>query len=114
MFWIIPFTFCSPHISPLIPAGKMPRHLSTNVGCVLGFAAATFLAASQIQGQSQMSGFTLGTVSTNQPPSFTGTRGWGFSHDGGNAYIAITALGVFDSGGDGLVNSHQIGLWSPD
>ena len=48
------------------------------------------------------------------PESFTGSRGWYLYHVGTNAMIAITQLGVFDSGGDGLVNSHQVGLWKPD
>ena len=56
-------------------------------------------------------GFTLGYFTTNQPPSFTGTKGWVFGNSGPSDYLAITQLGVFDNGGDGLVNSHQAGLW---
>ncbi len=55
--------------------------------------------------------FTLGTVSTIPPSSFTGTRGWEFGRLGTPNDILITQLGVFDSGGDGLINPHAIGLW---
>ena len=48
---------------------------------------------------------------TNPPPrSFTGTRGWVFSNLGEDS-IAITAVGVFDYAGDGLANSHEVGVW---
>ena len=60
------------------------------------------------------SAFTLGSVLTNQPPSFTGTKGWAFINYGAGSYIGITQLGVFDSGGDGLANPHDIGLWALD
>ena len=56
--------------------------------------------------------FTLGAVLNNQPPSFTGTKGWSFYNYSPEGAISITQLGVFDSGGDGLANAHQIGLWS--
>jgi hypothetical protein len=55
--------------------------------------------------------FVLGAVLSNQPLSFTGTRGWQFVPASGGDDIFITQLGVFDNGGDGLVNPHQIGLW---
>lgn len=45
------------------------------------------------------------------PSSFTGTRGWGFVRGGTTNDILVTQLGVFDSGGDGLVNAHAVGLW---
>lgn len=48
------------------------------------------------------------------PPVFTGTFGWSFIHIGPNSLISITRLGVFDSGGDGLVNFHPVGLWGND
>ncbi len=61
--------------------------------------------------------FASGGSRTNQPPSFTGTKGWAFlnfsSISSGN-YMAVTQLGVFDNGGDGLANSHVIGIWSAD
>ena len=43
--------------------------------------------------------------------SFTGTRGWEFGRLGGPNDIWITQLGVYDGGGDGLANSHEVGLW---
>ena len=58
--------------------------------------------------------FASGGSRTNQPPSFTGTKGWAFADANYNEYIAITALGVYDYGGDGLTNSHAVGIWSND
>ena len=55
--------------------------------------------------------FTSGGYAINPPPSFTGTKGWVFGNSSPSDYLAITQLGVFDNGGDGLVNSHQAGLW---
>ena len=53
---------------------------------------------------------------TNSGASFEGTQGWSFGY-GAIAHgqqIAITQLGLYDSGGDGLVNAHQVGFWSSD
>ena len=47
---------------------------------------------------------------TSPPRSFTGTRGWAFTNTGANS-VTITAVGVFDLGGDGLANSHEVGVW---
>lgn len=61
------------------------------------------------------SAFTSGGYLTNQPPSFTGTRGWDFFNNspyGSSNYMAVTQLGVFDQGGDGLANAHEIGIWA--
>ena len=61
--------------------------------------------------------FASGGSRTNQPPSFTGTKGWAFGNtspsSSGN-YLAITQLGVFDTLGDGLANAHAVGIWSAD
>jgi Bacterial TSP3 repeat len=48
--------------------------------------------------------------STGSPINyFSGvTLGWEFSLDGP---MVLTDLGIFDLGGDGLVESHQVGLW---
>jgi hypothetical protein len=48
---------------------------------------------------------------TGPSTSFAGTRGWGFSSFARTNNIAITQLGVYDHGGDGLANAHRIGLW---
>ena len=58
--------------------------------------------------------FASGGFVTNQPPSFTGTKGWAFSDYNVSEYIAITQLGVFDANGDGLANSHAVGIWTAD
>src|SRR6266850_5379498 len=77
-------------------------------GCLLAIGA-TFLLV--ITTQADTPAFTLGVVSPNPPSSFTGTRGWQFERRGAGIDIFITQLGVFDSGGDGLINPHEIGLW---
>jgi hypothetical protein len=77
----------------------------------------TLPLASQAQGDTPA--FLLGSVLPTQPSSFTGTKGWQFGIQpfgpgGTPRTIVFTQLGVFDDGGDGLVNSHQIGLWRDD
>ncbi|MEY2409783.1 MAG: hypothetical protein QOF48_2453 [Verrucomicrobiota bacterium] len=57
--------------------------------------------------------FEIGNIGPNSALSFTGSRGWGF-FNGPNSPIVITELGVFDSGADGLINSHEVGLWTTD
>lgn len=57
---------------------------------------------------------TSGSYSTNQPSSFTGTKGWAFVNSSVSPYMAITQLGVYDNNGDGLANSHDVGLWTAD
>ena len=51
-------------------------------------------------------------VGTNVAAPFTGTVGWEFVHSGPHYHIYLTRLGVYDAGGDGLVNAHQVGLWT--
>jgi len=63
--------------------------------------------------QADTPAFSSGGSTAEQPQSFEGTRGWSF-YNGPNSPITITQLGVFDGGGDGLANSHQIGLWNTD
>lgn len=77
-------------------------------GCLLASAASMLLVAST---QADTPAFVLSSVSTNPPSSFTGTRGWEFAP---RDDVLITQLGVFDSGTDGLINFHQIGLWRRD
>src|SRR5436309_1918942 len=80
----------------------------TKNGCLL-MVVATLLVTSAA---ADTPAFTLGTGSGAAPRSFDGTRGWQFGvHTFGPNTIAITQLGIFDSGGDGLLNPHQIGLW---
>ena len=81
---------------------------SMKSGCLL-VSATAFLFTTSIRADTP--GFVLGSVSTNQPESFTGTKGWQFGPHGD---ILITQLGVFDSDGDGLVNPHPVGLWRDD
>jgi len=76
----------------------------------IGLAGATIFVSSAC---ADTPAFVLESVTSNPPSSFTGTRGWQFgllpTDD-----ILITQLGVFDSGGDGLANPHEIGLWRDD
>jgi hypothetical protein len=92
---------------------------------MIGLLGPVAIAASlQAQGTftyNDVPAFYGGAASPTPPPSFAGTRGWGFSlvdlsFTGTNAnnQFLITQLGVFDDGGDGLVNTHQIGLWRAD
>ncbi|MBP6815881.1 MAG: PEP-CTERM sorting domain-containing protein [Burkholderiaceae bacterium] len=66
---------------------------------------------------------SLGSVAMAAPQSaltFTGsgltgagadtTRGYGFTVTGSN--LVAAQLGVWDEGGDGLAESHQVGLWN--
>lgn len=39
-----------------------------------------------------------------------GTAGWSFNV--GSTDITVTTLGLFDAGGDGLVEAHEIGIWT--
>jgi hypothetical protein len=80
----------------------------------LWVSTAIFLLVSSAQADT--SAFTSAGFTTNQPASFTGTRGWNFQVNNSYPYdaISITELGVFDSGGDGLDNPHQVGLWTTD
>ncbi len=56
--------------------------------------------------------FVFANTFGNPPSSFTGTRGWEFGRWNTQTNdLLVTQLGVFDSGGDGLVNSHPVGLW---
>ena len=54
--------------------------------------------------------FTPSPLYVVPPRNFTGTRGWAFSNGGPNS-VTITAVGVWDFGGDGLANSHEVGIW---
>jgi hypothetical protein len=59
--------------------------------------------------------FVFGSVDPSPPMNFTGTHGWGFWYAPTLSQpLAITQLGVFDSGEDGLVSAHQVGFWSND
>jgi hypothetical protein len=80
-------------------------------GCLLASAAAGLLLKSA---RADTPAFTSGGSTPVQPPSFTGTKGWSFYNYNQAGSIWITQLGVFDSGADGLVNAHQVGLWGAD
>ena len=82
-----------------------------NIECLLALAIACLMTPAV---WADTPAFTSGGYAINPPPSFTGTKGWVFGNSGPSDYMAITQLGVFDNGGDGLVNSHQVGLWGVD
>ena len=85
--------------------------MKNNLFCI-NLSRVVFVAVGWIvlPAQGDTSFFSSGGFFPNQPPIFMGSRGLEF----GNGHFAITQLGVFDSGGDGLVNPHQIGLWRND
>ena len=75
---------------------------------LLGLALVALLARSA---SGDTPAFTSGGIDNPPPSSFSGTRGWAFRNIGTTS-ILITAVGVFDDGGDGLANSHEVGIWT--
>ena len=53
--------------------------------------------------------FTGGEATTDFP-----NRTFGFEFSTGRAAVEIFSLGFWDSGEDGLAQSHQVGIWSAD
>lgn len=53
--------------------------------------------------------FSGATTSLGTGIGFPYTTGWTFTP---NASVSVTDLGLYDIGSDGLVASHQIGLWN--
>jgi len=80
--------------------------------CVMAVSVFTFVVGSAANADTPA--FTSGGSTTVPPPSFEGTRGWSFFNYSPGGDILISQLGVYDAGGDGLANSHQVGLWSLD
>jgi hypothetical protein len=78
-------------------------HRLTRLGAVLLLTLSPALAVAQTPG------ITFGATPTTFTPGLTATRGWEFTV---SQAIDVVSLGLYDAGGDGLVNSHQIGLWS--
>jgi Domain of unknown function (DUF4082)/PEP-CTERM motif len=62
------------------------------------------------QAQAQTPAITpTGTLLTSGPPVANYTVGWAFTTTSART---ITDLGVFDFGADGLLTSHQVGIWN--
>lgn len=81
--------------------GTMNRRL-------FGFASFVLFALMVLPAQGAFYGIeSLGSGATAQE-FFGATNGWEFDV---NSPITIDALGVFDDGGDGLANPHQVGIW---
>ncbi len=82
-------------------------------GCIVAFLATFWLTPAT---HADTPAFTSAGFTTVPPPIFTGARGWEFFLSAGVILnpVAITQLGVFDSGGDGLANPHQVGFWRAD
>ena len=57
----------------------------------------------------QTAGITFGATPSAFNSGNFATRGWEF---GVSQSIQVTALGLYDEGGNGFSNSHQIGLWN--
>lgn len=83
----------------------MPTRLSRMVrtGVALLLSVAPSLAVAQTPG------ITFGSAPTTFTSGLNATRGWEFTV---SQAIDVVSLGLYDNGGDGLANSHQIGLWS--
>ena len=86
----------------------MKANAGIKFGCLLIVTAIASLATPV---HADTPAFYLEGTAAVQSQSFTGSRGWQFSIAGSSA---ITQLGVFDAGGDGLINPHQVGLWRID
>jgi hypothetical protein len=68
--------------------------------------ACPLLSARPAAAQQTALTFTGGTISSDSR-SFTG--GWQFSTSGP---LAVTALGIWDAGNNGLAETHQVGIWN--
>jgi PEP-CTERM motif len=90
-----------------VPTCKSPVSLGKTARGLLLAALATLVAtpalASPIAAASTTS--TTGAIVF----TFSATVGWEFTL---SDYIRVTSLGVFDSSQDGLVDSHDVGIWS--
>ena len=70
----------------------------------MSFAAALTTNATPV---AAVSANPFGNSTNNQSQTF----GWSFNP---TTDISVTALGIFDGGADGLVDPHDLGLWSND
>lgn len=61
------------------------------------------------QGTPGVQDFSGATTSLGTGIGFPYTTGWTFTP---NAAVSVTDLGLYDIAGDGLLASHQIGLWN--
>lgn len=75
------------------------------VGMSLFVASASLVSTGARADLSAVTGFTLG----NTDPSGTYTLGWTFTP---TANVTVTGLGWWDKGNDGLLASHDLGIWS--
>lgn len=84
------------------------KHIAVVAAALLAAAFTTSPAAAVIAftpvGTPALTFGSTGTDGTS-----TATRGWSFTL--GNE-INVTALGFYDAGGDGLADSHQVGIWN--
>jgi hypothetical protein len=71
--------------------------------------ATLLLVLSPALASAQTPGITFGAPPTTFVSGLNATRGWEFTV---SQAIDVLSLGLYDAGGDGLVNSHQLGLWS--
>lgn len=74
----------------------------------IGFSALTLLLASTLWSSSALAAAIDLTEIVFEYDSSTWTLGWKFSV---NESVSIHALGVYDSGQDGLTGPAQVGLW---
>jgi hypothetical protein len=91
---------------------SLKTKLVRNIASIAAIGAAsaslsTLLGASSAQALSAMS---FPANSSTNSTSTTSTRGYSFNV---NSPITVTHLSIFDENGDGLGQSHDIGLWDP-
>lgn len=84
----------------------MPLSLRSAIVSLSALAAVAALGPAPAQAQSQVLDFATGSGGTS-----TGNNsfGWQFTL---STTVTVTDLGFFDNGNNGLVNSHQVGLWN--
>jgi hypothetical protein len=70
--------------------------------------AVVFAVVAALPASAQTPGITFGAAPSTFTAGIDATRGWQFSV---TEAIFVTALGVYDAGGNGLSESHQVGLW---
>lgn len=100
-------------LNAIIAPHNMKKYFLLKLRHTIVFEFIAMLAIAATHLRADTPAFYAGVPYSSPPSSFTGTRGWDFSLGNvpANADLYITQLGVYDSNGDGLVNSHPIGLW---
>lgn len=73
------------------------------------FTLALLVSAAPALAATAVTNFTGGTLNNTSGQDLPFTVGWTFTP---TANITVTRLGLWDVGGDGFADRHQIGIWS--